>query len=254
MLAYLLSKPVDWIVQPKDLQQEGCGRDKVYRILKELEEHHYLAREFIREKGVVKGIEYIVHEEPFPENPDTAEPDTANTDITKYRGIPQSIEGTKEIQSSPVGGSPQPAPDKAAVAATQKALHFGVYPRAIKPCKMLMGTIEQVDSQRRNNGDWYEYRFEDKPFTVQEITALGLWLDSELEDVNLTRAETIADWAGRFRESADYKLYMTRADYLNQPATTSPQPQDNVAVSETNPETKEYVQRRLAELVRMKHA
>lgn len=120
MLAYLLSKPADWIVQPKDLQQKDCGRDKVYRILKELEEHHYLAREFIREKGVVKGIEYIVHEEPFPENPDTVEPYTANTDITKYREVPQSKE---KDSCSPVGETGVKT-EKEAVAPRERNLLF----------------------------------------------------------------------------------------------------------------------------------
>lgn len=85
VLAYLLSKPNDWEVKVKDLQQEGCGRDKVYRILRELETFRYLTRELIRVNGTVKGIEYVVYESPFPEKPDTAQPDTANTEHTNNR-------------------------------------------------------------------------------------------------------------------------------------------------------------------------
>jgi hypothetical protein len=90
VLAYLLSKPDDWEIQVTDLQQ-GCGRDKVYAILKELDDAHYLSREQIHDaKGKIQGWEYHVHElpftenpdmdspQPFPEKPDTAKPDTAN--------------------------------------------------------------------------------------------------------------------------------------------------------------------------------
>lgn len=91
VLSYLLSKPDDWEIMVRDLQQEGCGRDKVYRILKELETHRYLTREQIRVNGVIQGVEYVLYETPLPEKPDTALPDTANTEHTNNR-IRQSTE------------------------------------------------------------------------------------------------------------------------------------------------------------------
>ena len=69
MLGYLLSKPSDWMVQPSDLIREKCGRDKVYGTLNELIDSRYLERIYIRDKrGKVLSVEYVVYEEPFPEN------------------------------------------------------------------------------------------------------------------------------------------------------------------------------------------
>lgn len=97
VLAYLLSKPDDWIVQVKDLQQCKCGRDKVYRILDELKTARYVFRERKQvEKGRFEWGDYLVSErpftempemdtQPFPENPDTDLPYTENKELTKDR-------------------------------------------------------------------------------------------------------------------------------------------------------------------------
>ena len=92
VLWYLLSKADTWELRPKDLQQ-GCGRDKVYKILAELQAKRYVIREESRD-DYGKFIEFVykVYETPLPENaemdnkplpdlPDTDLPDTANTDI-----------------------------------------------------------------------------------------------------------------------------------------------------------------------------
>src|SRR5690606_15840152 len=77
MLAYLLSKPDDWQVQIKDLQQH-IGRDKVKAILKELEAAGYLTVERDRhnERGRFARNIYRVHETPLTENPSTVNPST----------------------------------------------------------------------------------------------------------------------------------------------------------------------------------
>jgi len=85
VLCYLLAKPDDWRINAADIQRQGgFGRDKCYRIIKELRDVGYLVLRFLRdEKGRTCGQEYILHDvaqiqnEPFPEKPDTAEPDTA---------------------------------------------------------------------------------------------------------------------------------------------------------------------------------
>ncbi|HEX3052228.1 MAG TPA: hypothetical protein VHP83_16330 [Aggregatilineaceae bacterium] len=82
VLAYLLSKPDDWEIVPRNLQQ-GCGRDKVYAILKELKDAGYLRREYVRsDEGKFGGVVYRLYEDnvapsiaPLPENPDTAKPE-----------------------------------------------------------------------------------------------------------------------------------------------------------------------------------
>ena len=64
ILWYLLSKPNDWEVQPKDLEQ-GCGHSKVYKLLKELRTHGYLELITERdEKKRITGYVYKVYETP----------------------------------------------------------------------------------------------------------------------------------------------------------------------------------------------
>lgn len=74
LLLYLLSKPSDWKVVINDLTISGCGRNKVYRILKELIDKRYIVREAVRnEDGTFIEFVYRVYEEPAPEDAQTAE-------------------------------------------------------------------------------------------------------------------------------------------------------------------------------------
>lgn len=113
MLAYLLSKPLDWTVRPSQLQQ-CCGRDKVYGILRELSEHGYVTRTDKRDaNGRVLEVEYVVYEVaenplPFPEKPYTVNPNTENhplqiKEITKEREYtsPNGASATNESQETP---------------------------------------------------------------------------------------------------------------------------------------------------------
>lgn len=81
VLSYLLSKPNDWLVVLKDLQQ-NCGRDKVRKIIRELIEHGYLEeRQEIRDEktGRIKGYTpHIVHETPLTDLPYTDNQHTDN--------------------------------------------------------------------------------------------------------------------------------------------------------------------------------
>ena len=64
VLAYLLSKPDDWIIQIADLMAEGgIGRDKVKNILKELRDALYLATEIQHDdQGRITGKTYQLYE------------------------------------------------------------------------------------------------------------------------------------------------------------------------------------------------
>lgn len=69
VMLYLLSKPDDWEIQFTDVEKAGkIGRDKRQRIFAELELHGYFERVEDRTSGQF-GYDYIVHEEPLPENP-----------------------------------------------------------------------------------------------------------------------------------------------------------------------------------------
>jgi len=93
MLVYLLSKPIDWKVQLADLEQ-GCGRDKVRKILAELIKHGYIVRSKRRRTGEdhhYLPTEYRVREEPYTENPYTDSPYTEKPTGTDERAV-QSTE------------------------------------------------------------------------------------------------------------------------------------------------------------------
>jgi len=72
LLWYLLSKPSDWKVVIGDLMKAGhCGRNRVYRILRELQDEGYLVRERGRdEKGRLMTPIYRVYEQPHTQNRD----------------------------------------------------------------------------------------------------------------------------------------------------------------------------------------
>lgn len=69
MLVYLLSQPSDWDVRIDDLKQQ-CGRNRVYKIIKELSDAGYLHRERKQKKpgGTFVWSPYFVYERPFTEN------------------------------------------------------------------------------------------------------------------------------------------------------------------------------------------
>ena len=68
------------------------GRASVENSLKELERAGYLERRQIRdEHGKLKGVDYIIHEEPNDQNtdqPDTDIPDTLGPDAVLHESIP----------------------------------------------------------------------------------------------------------------------------------------------------------------------
>lgn len=111
ILTYLLSKPDDWRINVKDLQQ-GCGRDKVYGLLDELINNRYIVR------SKTQSVEYMVHEVPLPENteaqvglpeiPDPEIPDPENPHRT-YKRESQSRESTENTSdtASQVGEAAQ---------------------------------------------------------------------------------------------------------------------------------------------------
>ena len=66
LLAYLLSKPDGWEINPKHLAKVGgCGRDKITRILNELRQAGYIEDKRPRsDDGKVRGQEITLREVP----------------------------------------------------------------------------------------------------------------------------------------------------------------------------------------------
>lgn len=105
LLTYLLSKPGDWVVQPETLMRVKSGRDKVYRLLRELiAAGHVEKRAHRGDHQRIAGIEYIVYEiprtvSPLPEKPYTVKPDTEKPDTAKQHITDKREEQTTELQS-----------------------------------------------------------------------------------------------------------------------------------------------------------
>ena len=95
LLVYLLSKPNDWQVRVKQLQNRfDMGRDKTRRILATLEQYGYISRDIVRAEGKFSETRYIVMDSPEPENPAPEKPEPVNKTLTKDRDI-QRTEYTK---------------------------------------------------------------------------------------------------------------------------------------------------------------
>ena len=86
LIVYLLSKPNDWVVRVSELRKRfDYGRDKVYRILQQLEQYGYVSREQIKVDGKFAETRYSVSDTPCPEKPHTEKPYTENPTLTKER-------------------------------------------------------------------------------------------------------------------------------------------------------------------------
>jgi hypothetical protein len=87
LLGYLLSKSGNWELRISDLQIKGAGRDKIYRILGELQAKGYIGgrKKYQDEKGYWQWTPYDVYEtrelNPYTDNPYTDNPYTENTEI-----------------------------------------------------------------------------------------------------------------------------------------------------------------------------
>lgn len=88
LIVYLLSKPNDWVVRVTELRKRfDYGRDKVYRILAQLEQYGYISKEQIKVDGKFAETRYTVSDSPCTEKPYTEKPYTENPTLTKDRYI-----------------------------------------------------------------------------------------------------------------------------------------------------------------------
>ena len=74
------------VVRVSELRKRfDYGRDKVYRILQQLEQYGYVSREQIKVDGKFAETRYSVSDTPCPEKPHTEKPYTENPTLTKER-------------------------------------------------------------------------------------------------------------------------------------------------------------------------
>lgn len=117
MLIFLLGKPDNWVVSVASLINETAdsgkksGRDAVYGTLKELEKAGYLTREKARsDAGEFGGVDYIVHESPLTEKPETVKPYTDEPDTVNPTQV--SIEGLVSNETSASTEKPSSSSDE----------------------------------------------------------------------------------------------------------------------------------------------
>ena len=151
VLCYLLAKPNNWQVQIADLQKQGSfGRDKAYRILKELREVGYLALEVKRnDKAQIISQDYIVYDvaelsqKLLTEKPDTAEPDMAEPDTANTDGIinNKNITNTHSFSDTNVS-SKQNARDKERLEAEFHETFWPAFPNKVGKPKALISFLK----------------------------------------------------------------------------------------------------------------
>jgi hypothetical protein len=134
-LLYFLVKPDDWEINADDLAKRGgCGRQRAYRILKELELAGYIVRTPLRDaQGRMAGTSATLHEQSLPvdadqaaqpcdenpytdnpdtENPYTEKPRTENHHHSKYRVQPSNH--PNQVSTTTTTSQDQPVPPKPA--------------------------------------------------------------------------------------------------------------------------------------------
>jgi hypothetical protein len=122
VLAYLLCKPDNWQIRHGDLVKRGPGgRDRMYRILGELEQAGYIKRVLEQdERGQFMWYSEIYETpQPFTEKPYTAKPDTANTYLNNKSVVASSNDNNYSPETDVLGTGnettrpqPEPPPDR----------------------------------------------------------------------------------------------------------------------------------------------
>lgn len=203
LLWYLLSKPDTWEVQPSDLEQQ-CGRDRVYRILNELIEHRYIERQQIRNsKGRVTEVTYVVHEEPLPENPDTANPEPENPGVEnthiRYKEKERDLEiktVAAEAADLPVKKARKRDPIYDAISEVWGTAASGFI---VKIKGVLIGDNRKKDA-------WGQSALE-VPADAAEILRFGEWAKDRMNNMRLqqlpTAPATIQKWFEDFRREGN---------------------------------------------------
>lgn len=200
VLAYLLSKPDDWQVMIADLQQ-NCGRDRVKKILKELEDCCYLKihRRQHGESGKFTHNEYQVYEVPFTENPSTAKPSTANPHLH-----------IKELQSTELkdigaGAPDSPKADPIPTAVCVPETTPAVKKKTRQPDPLFdairevwkinaggyIGSMKAMMLGIARTGQWKLCNF-DPPATAEEVLAFKGYAEKRMAEKGITDIPTAA--------------------------------------------------------------
>ena len=160
VLAYLLSKPDDWVLMPDDLARQGdIGKNKTYRIIKELMDYGYIIRTMHRnEKKQIIRVDYQVFEKPLPQNQETGFPETGFGDSihNKEKDIKENkqTEGSKDV-CLPLSNDDKEIPsaleekeEGQGIGATVIDMNTDIYAPALRALATEFGHFATYDDQR----------------------------------------------------------------------------------------------------------
>ncbi len=215
MLAYILSKPDDWKVQPTDLQQ-NCSKNIVYRILKELKDHGYINLTQTRdENNKIISWDYAIHEEPLLKNKEVVikaknKPLPRNQEVENPEiGFPLSgksdITDKRVLQNKEVGAKRTADPQFDVIAKVWKTSAGGY----VSNMQGMMFGSKSI------KGEWLRCRFEPSA-TIEEIEQFGVWAKRNPANSGKmpTQATTIQRQFYEFRTVQSKKMIYDNGDYI----------------------------------------
>lgn len=114
VLVWLLSRPNNWnVITATVAKRFSMGRDKMHGIFRELKDLGYLTRAYVREQGRIVGTEYVVYDEPQPDESadaqETDSPEPEKPDPVKPAPVNPSAIVNNNTTKSPKPPEPVPA-------------------------------------------------------------------------------------------------------------------------------------------------
>jgi len=248
VIAYLISKPDNWQIRISDLQQ-GCGQQKVYKILRELKKAGYLTGR-VRQKqsdGKFVWTPYEFHEAPCDGKPCDGKPYMVNHHILDNReeqstekSTPPDKSGdasatssnsktdTKEKKdvapdTSPADPDETPAP----VAKSERKQMLDdlwnamceVWPKQAAAAGVL-GVRRRflLGEAKKKDGKWFEHQaqFGEKPVTAAELKAFAHWWTTARDDLK-TNPDLVLPMSADTLEKR-FAEFRARATVSNKPA------------------------------------
>lgn len=257
VLAYLLSKPDDWIVDRDDLMKEGdIGRDKMNNIIAELKKHGYLKRERLRDaEGKWTGSAYIVYEDPGRATENPSDGETVGR-LDRRTENPQHTY-KRDIQNTETNTHPPnpPSEPQAAGETTSETVVDDATEDAPTPFRYIQGRCVEVvfsgnDKQFGNAGkiaNWALCQSTDDtwrrlhpahPMDEAEFDAFLLWFG----DKRLSWPRRPDAWnqqVHEFRRARDKPRYMAQARRNRQPEQESTPSPDELLMARALAATQE---------------
>lgn len=212
MMSYFMSLPSEWAFKVEDLQQ-NCGRDKVYKIIKELRKAHYIERECTRKPdGTFVWGDYQIHERPFTENQEVdsglSEPLPENPDTED-----QEVKDSKTDHKKKPSGAKAPSEYKLIQAHTVEMQFVGID----DPWGQA-GDVANWALARNEKKPWSEARV-GKPFDYREWRGfMAYYVAKELPP--LRKAQSWQNQAAQFRTDPQHDEWVIKANMPAEEPTT----------------------------------